>query len=80
MPWLFSLAASLQSWLLPWECLSERRTPVFGYVPSRPSHGQAGFDQTKKLVKRARFMDLEVLDHLILTLEGYLYHPDEGMM
>lgn len=35
---------------------------------------------TKKLVKGGGFLDIKVLDHLILTEEGYLSLADQGLM
>jgi len=44
----------------------------------RPS--QADIDLTKKMKAGGRLLDIDVLDHLIITTEGYYSFGDEGMM
>ena len=41
---------------------------------------QADIDLTKKLTEFGKFIDLQVLDHLIVTNESYLSFADEGLM
>lgn len=35
---------------------------------------------TKRMVEAGKFLDIQILDHLIITSEGYLSFADEGMM
>ena len=44
----------------------------------RPS--KADIQLTKKMTQAAKFLEISVLDHLIVTDEGYLSFADEGMM
>ena len=44
----------------------------------KPSH--ADIELTKKLRNAGQFLDLPVIEHIILTKEGYLSFADEGMM
>ena len=44
----------------------------------RPS--QADIELTKKLKSAGQFLDLPVLDHLILTKDAYFSFADEGLM
>jgi len=44
----------------------------------RPS--QADIELTKKLKAAGQFLDLPVLDHIILTRDAYFSFADEGMM
>jgi DNA repair protein RadC len=44
----------------------------------RPS--QADIDLTRKLKAAGQFLDLPVIEHVILTKDGYLSFADEGMM
>lgn len=44
----------------------------------KPSH--ADIELTKKLKAAGQFLDLPVLDHLILTKDTYFSFADEGMM
>jgi len=44
----------------------------------RPSH--ADIELTRKLKSAGEFLDLPVLDHIILSKDGYLSFADEGMM
>jgi len=44
----------------------------------RPS--QPDIDMTKRLREAARQMDIEVLDHIIVTREGYYSFVDEGLL
>jgi DNA repair protein RadC len=44
----------------------------------RPS--QADINLTKKIKEGGRLLDIDVLDHLIITPEGYYSFGDEGMM
>lgn len=44
----------------------------------RPS--QADISLTKKIKEGGRLLDIDVLDHLIITTEGYYSFGDEGMM
>lgn len=41
---------------------------------------QADIDLTKKLIRAGEALDITVLDHLILTTQGYLSFADEGLM
>lgn len=41
---------------------------------------QADIDLTKKLKQAGQFLDLPVLDHVIVTSEGYFSFADEGLM
>lgn len=41
---------------------------------------QADIELTKKLKSAGQFLDLPVLEHIILTKEGYLSFADEGLM
>jgi DNA repair protein RadC len=41
---------------------------------------QADIDLTRKLKSAGSFLDIAVLDHLILTSEGYYSFADEGMI
>lgn len=41
---------------------------------------QADIDLTKKMVEFGKFIDLHVLDHLIVTNEHYFSFADEGLM
>jgi DNA repair protein RadC len=41
---------------------------------------QADLDLTKKLRKAGKSLDIEVLDHLIISDSGYLSFADEGML
>lgn len=44
----------------------------------RPSHSD--IELTKKLKAAGEFLDLPVLAHIILSKDGYLSFPDEGLM
>ncbi len=44
----------------------------------RPS--QADIALTNKIIQAGLFLDMPVLDHIILTAEGYLSFTDEGLM
>ena len=44
----------------------------------KPSH--ADIELTKKLKSAGQFLDLPVIEHIILTKEGYLSFADEGLM
>ena len=41
---------------------------------------QADIELTKKLKSAGQFLDLPILEHIILTKDGYLSFADEGMM
>jgi DNA repair protein RadC len=41
---------------------------------------QADIELTKKLKKAGEVLDTNVLDHLIITLDGYFSFADEGLM
>lgn len=41
---------------------------------------QSDIDLTKKMLEFGKFIDLQVLDHLIITDAGYLSFADEGLM
>lgn len=41
---------------------------------------QADISLTKKIKEGGKLLDIEVLDHLIITTEGYYSFGDEGMM
>ena len=43
-----------------------------------PSENDKGL--TKKLISAGNFLDIKVLDHLIMTTEGYFSFADEGIM
>ncbi len=43
-----------------------------------PSENDKGL--TKKLISAGKFLDIKVLDHLIMTSEGYFSFADEGIM
>ena len=40
---------------------------------------QAGIELTKKLRSAGQLLDLPVIEHIILTKEGYLSFADEGL-
>ena len=42
--------------------------------------GKADTDLTKKLQQGARLLDIEILDHLIVSKEGFYSFADEGLM
>ncbi|EOR96256.1 DNA repair protein RadC [Arcticibacter svalbardensis MN12-7] len=44
----------------------------------RPS--QADLNLTRKLIQAAGFLDMSVLDHLIITSEGFISFADEGLL
>jgi len=44
----------------------------------RPS--QADIDLTKKLKEGGKFLELQLLDHVIVTTEGYYSFADEGLV
>jgi DNA repair protein RadC len=44
------------------------------------SPSEADIHLTKKLVECGKFLDLPVLDHLIVTTDGYYSFADEGMI
>ena len=44
------------------------------------SPSQSDIDLTKKMIAFGKFIDLQVLDHLIVTNQGYFSFADEGMM
>ena len=41
---------------------------------------QADIELTKKLKSAGQFLDLPILEHIILTKDGYLSFADEGLM
>lgn len=41
---------------------------------------QVDIDLTKKLKQAGQFLELPILDHVIVTSEGYLSFADEGLM
>lgn len=41
---------------------------------------QADIDLTKKLKEAGKFLEIPVLDHLIVTSEGYYSFADEGLI
>ncbi|MBN8650570.1 MAG: JAB domain-containing protein [Cytophagales bacterium] len=41
---------------------------------------QADIDLTRKLKEAGRFLEIQVLDHVILTTEGYYSFADEGLI
>ena len=41
---------------------------------------QADIELTRKLKSAGQFLDLPIIEHIILTKEGYLSFADEGMM
>ncbi len=41
---------------------------------------QADIDMTKRIKAGGKILDIEVLDHVIITAEGYYSFADEGMM
>lgn len=44
------------------------------------SPSQADIDLTKKLKEGGKFLEISVLDHLIITTEGYYSFADEGII
>jgi DNA repair protein RadC len=42
--------------------------------------GKADIDLTKKLQQGARLLDLEILDHLIVSKDGFYSFADEGLI
>jgi DNA repair protein RadC len=40
----------------------------------------ADISLTEKMVQAGKFLDINVLDHLIVTADGYLSFADDGMM
>jgi DNA repair protein RadC len=44
----------------------------------KPSKGD--IDLTKKLKEAARFMEIEILDHLIITSDAYISMAEEGIL
>ena len=49
-------------------------------VPSKSSikPSEADINVTKKIKKAAQFMDIKVLDHLIITDQSYFSFADQG--
>lgn len=41
---------------------------------------QSDLDLTRKLKEAGKLLDIQVLDHLIITSEGYMSFADEGLM
>ncbi len=41
---------------------------------------QADLDLTKKMKEGGKFLEIQVLDHIIVTSEGYYSFADEGLM
>lgn len=41
---------------------------------------QSDIDLTKKLKEAGKFLELQLLDHIIVTTEGYFSFADEGML
>lgn len=41
---------------------------------------QADISLTQKLIKAGSFLDIAVLDHIIVTSEGYISFADEGLL
>lgn len=41
---------------------------------------QADLDLTKKIKEAGKFLDLPIVDHIIITDEGFLSFADEGLM
>jgi len=41
---------------------------------------QSDIDLTKKLKEAGKFLEIQVLDHLIMTVEGYYSFADEGLI
>jgi DNA repair protein RadC len=41
---------------------------------------EADIQLTKKLSEGGKFLEITVLDHLIITTEGYYSFADEGML
>ena len=60
------------------------QTVRFCLVHNHPSGtlkaSQADIAMTEKVKKAAKFFDIEVLDHVIMTRESYLSFADEGLL
>lgn len=41
---------------------------------------QADIDLTKKLKEAGKFLEIQILDHIIVTTEGYFSFADEGLL
>ena len=41
---------------------------------------QADLDLTRKLIAAGNYLDINVIEHIILTSEGYLSFADEGII
>jgi DNA repair protein RadC len=41
---------------------------------------QADIDLTRKIKEAGRFLEIQLLDHIILTTEGYYSFADEGLI
>jgi DNA repair protein RadC len=41
---------------------------------------QADIDLTKKLKEGGRFLEISILDHIIITSESYYSFADEGLL
>ena len=41
---------------------------------------QSDIDLTKRMREAGKFLEIQVLDHLIVTTEGYYSFADEGLL
>ncbi|MHB1178798.1 MAG: JAB domain-containing protein [Daejeonella sp.] len=41
---------------------------------------QADLDLTRKLITAGNYLDIQVIEHIIMTSEGYLSFADEGII
>lgn len=44
------------------------------------SPSQADIDLTKRMKEGGKFLEIQVLDHVILTTEGYFSFADDGLI
>jgi DNA repair protein RadC len=50
------------------------------HPPGNINPSEADIQLTRKMVECGKFLDLPVLDHLILTSEGFYSFADEGLI
>ena len=53
---------------------------VHNHLSGNHKPSQAGIELIKKLRRAGQFLDLPVIEHIILTKEGYLSFADEGLL
>ncbi len=58
-----------------WSGISTHNHPSGNLKPS-----QSDLDLTHKIVEGGKLLDIRVLDHLIITADGYYSFADEGLM